>query len=322
MKTVYRTALLILISLSLVLFTAAAVHAYSTSANQTSPAGVDKANQLTETPGPEEDTCLQCHMSGSFTSIWIPVLRWIAFGGAGLILLFGIARSASVWKQRSAWTPITKRAAAWVDERYQVSDFLKPILSKPVPEWQRRWWYCLGGLTFFLFLVQGTTGIMLAFYYKPTPAEAYASIQFIENEVLLGSAVRMIHHWSANGMIVMACAHMLRVFIMGAYKPPRELNWVSGSLLLVMTLAFGFTGYLLPWDQRAYWATTVGTEIAGSIPVIGELALVFLRAGWSITSLTLSRFFALHILILPLVTVGSMLLHFIMIRKQGIMKPL
>ena len=163
---------------------------------------------------------------------------------------------------------------------------------------------------------------MLAFYYKPTPAEAYASIQFIENEVLLGSAVRMIHHWSANGMIVLAFAHMLRVFIMGAYKKPRELNWVSGVVLLTMTLAFGFTGYLLPWDQRAYWATTVGTEIAGGIPVIGELALVFLRGSWNITSLTLSRFFALHILILPLVTVTTMGLHFIMVRKQGIMKPL
>ena len=133
-------------------------------------------------------------------------------------------------------------------------------------------------------IVQGITGIMLAFYYKPTPAEAYLSIQFIENEVLLGSAVRMIHHWSANGMIVLAIAHMLRVFIMGAYKAPRELNWVSGVVLLTMTLLFGFTGYLLPWDQRAYWATTVGTEIAGSIPVIGELALVFLRGGWNITS--------------------------------------
>lgn len=322
MKTVYRTALLLLFSLILVVFTAAAVHAYSASPPLDSPARAANQGLQINTPEPEQDTCFQCHVDGSFVNIWVPLLRWIVFGAAGVALLFGIARSALVWKDRQAWVPIPKRIAAWVDERYQVSDFLKPILSKPVPDWQRRWWYCLGGLTFFLFLVQGTTGIMLAFYYKPTPAEAYASIQFIENEVLLGSAVRMIHHWSANGMIVMACAHMLRVFIMGAYKPPRELNWVSGSLLLVMTLAFGFTGYLLPWDQRAYWATTVGTEIAGSIPVIGELALVFLRGGWSITSLTLSRFFALHILILPLVTVGSMLLHFIMIRKQGIMKPL
>jgi quinol-cytochrome oxidoreductase complex cytochrome b subunit len=261
-------------------------------------------------------------VDGSFTNIWTPFLRWVFAGAAGIALLFGVARSASVWKTRAAWVPIPQRISSWLDDRYQLSELLKPILSKPVPDWQRRWYYCLGGLTFFFFLVQGVTGIMLAFYYKPTPAEAYASIQFIENEVFLGSAVRMIHHWSANGMIVMACAHMLRVFIMGAYKPPRELNWVSGVLLLVVTLAFGFTGYLLPWDQRAYWATTVGTEIAGSIPVIGQLAFIFLRAGWNITSLTLSRFFGMHVLVLPLVTVGTMVAHFLMVRKQGIMKPL
>lgn len=322
MKTVYRTALFFLLSISLVVFSAAAVHAYtaSTAGGFLNQSGTNQP--LAVTPEPEKDTCIQCHVDGSFANVWTPFLRWVVFGGAGVALLFGVARSVSVWQTRSAWVPIPQRISAWLDERYQLSEFLEPILSKPVPEWQRRWWYCLGGLTFTLFLVQGITGIMLAFYYKPTPAEAYASIQFIESEVMLGSAVRMIHHWSANGMIVMACAHMLRVFIMGAYKPPRELNWVSGVVLLVMTLAFGFTGYLLPWDQRAYWATTVGTEIAGSIPVIGQLALIFLRAGWNITSLTLSRFFALHVLILPLITVATMGLHFIMVRKQGIMKPL
>ncbi len=319
MKSIYRTILIVAISAILVLTTAAGVHAYTT-ANQSTGEGNDL--QALAPPGPEEDTCFQCHVDDTFTNIWMPLGRWALFGVAGLILLFGIARSASVWRSRAEWVPIPTRIIAWIDERYQLSEFLKPILAKPVPDWQRRWWYCLGGLTFFLFLVQGVTGIMLAFYYKPTPAEAYASIQFIENEVLLGSAFRMIHHWSANGMIVMAFAHMLRVFIMGAYKAPRELNWVSGVSLLVMTLAFGFTGYLLPWDQRAYWATTVGTEIGGSIPIIGDLALVFLRGGWSITSLTLSRFFAAHILILPLVTVTFMGLHFIMIRKQGLMKPL
>jgi len=322
MKTVYRTILFALISVVLVIFSSAVVHAYTAPV----PAGVIREDvlgqPLTVTPEPEKDTCIQCHVDGSFSNIWTPFVRWIVFGAAGVALLFGVARSASVWSNQSHWVPIPKRITAWIDERYQLSEFLKPILSKPVPDWQRRWWYCLGGLTVFLFLIQGATGIMLAFYYKPTPAEAYASIQFIENEVLLGSAVRMIHHWSANGMIVMAVAHMLRVFILGAYKPPRELNWVSGVTLGVMTLAFGFTGYLLPWDQRAYWATTVGTEIAGSIPVIGQLALVFLRAGWNITSLTLSRFFSLHILILPLITVGTMLMHFLMVRKQGIMKPL
>jgi hypothetical protein len=319
MKSIYRTILIAALSALLLLATAAGVHAY-TAANQLSGESSDLASQTP--PEPERDTCIQCHVDEEFTNIWTPLVRWVLFGSAGVVLLFGIARSASVWRSRAEWVPIPSRILAWIDERYELSEFLKPILAKPVPDWQRRWWYCLGGLTFFLFLVQGVTGIMLAFYYKPTPAEAYASIQFIENEVLLGSAFRMIHHWSANGMIVMAFAHMLRVFIMGAYKPPRELNWVSGVSLLVMTLAFGFTGYLLPWDQRAYWATTVGTEIGGSIPIIGDLALVFLRGGWSITSLTLSRFFAAHILILPLVTVTAMGLHFIMIRKQGLMKPL
>ena len=322
MKTAYRTIFIVFISVGLILFSAAAVHAYTAAepVSSINPEGSDLLQVVP--PAPEKDTCIQCHLDGSYSTIWTPLIRWVVFGGAGALFLFGVARSISVWNTRAEWIPIPTRILKWLDDRYQISDFLKPILSKPVPDWQRRWWYCLGGLTVFLFLVQGITGIMLAFYYKPTPAEAYASIQFIENEVLLGSAVRMIHHWSANGMIVMACAHMLRVFIMGAYKPPRELNWVSGVVLLIMTLAFGFTGYLLPWDQRAYWATTVGTEIAGAIPVIGDLALIFLRGGWNITSLTLSRFFALHILILPLITVATMAMHFIMVRKQGVMKPL
>jgi len=319
MKTVTRTILIVVASV-LLLGTAAGVHAF-TAENQLAATPNTSSIDL-DPPQPEEDTCIQCHVDEDWTNLWTPLVRWILIGGAGVALLFGIARSASVWRTKEEWIPIPSRILAWIDERYELSESLKPILDKPVPDWQRRWWYCLGGLTFFLFIVQGVTGIMLAFYYKPTPAEAYLSIQFIENEVLLGSAVRMIHHWSANGMIVMAFAHMLRVFIMGAYKAPRELNWVSGVLLLVMTLAFGFTGYLLPWDQRAYWATTVGTEIAGSIPVIGELALVFLRTGWNITGLTLSRFFGLHVLVLPLVTVTSMGIHFIMIRKQGVMKPL
>lgn len=322
MKNFYRKIFFFIISVSILLLSAAAIHAYTAEEPETS--SLSEVNQL-PIPAPikpENDTCFQCHVDGSFTNIWTPTVRWVLFGAAGVALLFGIARSASVWKTREAWIPLPKRVTNYLDDRFQLTDFLKPILSKPVPDWQRRWWYCLGGLTFFFFIVQGVTGIMLAFYYKPTPAEAFASIQFIESEVLLGSAIRMIHHWSANGMIVLACAHGLRVFIMGAYKPPRELNWVSGVVLFTMTLAFGFTGYLLPWDQRAYWATTVGTEIAGSIPVIGDLALVFLRAGWNITSLTLSRFYALHILVLPLVTLTFMGLHFIMVRKQGIMKPL
>ena len=217
---------------------------------------------------------------------------------------------------------MTTRVADWIEERYQIAKPLNEMLKKPVPSFARWWWYCLGGITFFLFVIQGTTGILLAFYYKPTAAEAYASIQFIENEVYFGAAIRAIHHWSANGMIVMAVAHMIRVFIMGAYKPPRELNWVSGAILLVLTLAFGFTGYLLPWDQRAFWASTVGTEIAGAVPAVGNLALIFLRDGWGVTEATLGRFFGLHVLVIPIATVTFMLLHFMMIRRLGVKRPL
>jgi len=286
--------------------------------------GAQQATVLSEDapPPPNKDSCLHCHITGEEAGIWTPLVRWIIFGTAGLILAFGIVRSVSAWKTRAPWKPLVERSAEWVDERYEISDPLSKALKKPIPEWQRRWWYCLGGLTLFFFIVQGITGVMLAFYYKPTPEAAYASIQFIETEVRFGAAFRMIHHWSANGMMVMVIAHMMRVFITGAFKNPRELNWVSGVVLFLVTVGFGFTGYLLPWDQRAYWATTVGTEIAGSIPVIGELALLYLRVGWSITSLTLGRFYALHVLIFPAVIVGMMVMHFIMVRRQGIHKPL
>jgi quinol-cytochrome oxidoreductase complex cytochrome b subunit len=173
-----------------------------------------------------------------------------------------------------------------------------------------------------LFVIQGITGTLLAFHYIPTPEDAYASIQAIESQVQFGAAIRAIHHWSANGMIIMVVAHLLRVFITGAFKPPRELNWITGVLLFIITFGFGFTGYLLPWDQRAFWATTVGTEIGGGIPWIGDLVLVFLRGAWNVAAVTLSRFYAVHILVLPVAIIVLLGLHFIMIRKQGIARPL
>ena len=284
------------------------------------------ADPLPDTAAPattvERNTCLHCHLSGETTNVWVPPVRWSVFGLAGLVFAFGMYRSASAWTTRRPWRSLVSRAADWVDDRYSVKAPLEKALSKPVPSHALRWFYCLGGITALLFVVQAVTGILLAFYYKPTPEGAYASIQYIETEVRLGSAIRAIHHWAANGMIVMCFAHMLRVFITGAFRPPRELNWVGGFLLLILTLAFGFTGYLLPWDQRAYWATTVGTEIAGGIPDVGPLALVFLRAGWTITAQTLSRFFAAHVLLLPVFTVGLMGTHFLMVRRQGIAEPL
>ncbi len=285
------------------------------------PGVLDELSSV-EVPPAKLEPCLHCHIQGEHTNLWTPTARWLVFGTLGLVFLFGFWQSASIWTQRKPFKPLTTRVAEWVEERYQIAKPLNEILKKPVPSFARWWWYCLGGITFFLFVIQGTTGIMLAFYYKPTAAEAYASIQFIENQVYFGAAIRAIHHWSANGMIVMAVAHMIRVFIMGAYKPPRELNWVSGVILLILTLAFGFTGYLLPWDQRAFWASTVGTEIAGAVPAVGNLVLIFLRDGWGVTEATLGRFFGLHVLVIPTATVFFMLLHFMMVRRLGVKRPL
>ncbi len=311
-----------------ILFISVTVHAGTMTAAEANEsanmplAGAPTSGAAAEIPPPKLEPCLSCHITGETESIWTPFARWAVFGTFGLAFVYGVYRSASVWTQRKPFTPLTARAAKWVDERYQISEPLSKILKKPVHKYATRWWYCLGGITAFLFVVQGITGIMLAFYYKPSADLAYDSIQFIETEVRFGAAIRMIHHWAANAMIVMCIAHMLRVFIMGAFKPPRELNWVSGVLLLILTLAFGFTGYLLPWDQRAFWATTVGTDIAGSIPAIGNLALVFLRVGWDVSDATLGRFYALHIIVIPLATVVLMLVHFMMVRRLGVKKPL
>jgi hypothetical protein len=273
-------------------------------------------------PPAELDTCQHCHLSGTIENMWTPLARWSVAGFGGLVFVWGAYRAGSTFVTRKRWKPLWMSSVEWIDRRFQLVEPMKKVLGKPVPMYATRWMYCLGGITFALFLVQGITGILLAFYYKPTPAEAYASIQFIENEVRFGAAIRAIHHWSANGMVVLVVAHMLRVFIHGAFKAPRELNWVSGVVLLLLTLGFGLTGYLLPWDQRAYWATTVASEIMGGVPQIGNLILVFVRGGWDVTAVTLSRFYAVHILALPIIIVLFLGAHFLMVRRQGISRPL
>ncbi len=318
---------LALISFGAVLLVAAGFGLHGATASASTPQAASssagsEAILFSAPPPPNQDTCLSCHIAGENKNLWTPLARWLVFGTFGLVFAFGVYRSASVWTGRKPYKPLVNRAVEWVDERYELSPLLSKLAAKPVPRFAMKWWYCLGGITAFLFVVQGVTGIMLAFYYKPSAAEAYNSILFIENEVRFGAAIRMIHHWAANGMIVMCIAHMLRVFIMGAYKNPRELNWVSGMALLLLTLVFGFTGYLLPWDQRAYWATTVGTDIAGSVPAIGNLILVFLRVGWDVSEATLGRFYGLHVIVTPLLTLAFMLAHFMMIRKLGVARPL
>lgn len=171
-------------------------------------------------------------------------------------------------------------------------------------------------------MTQAITGMLLTLYYQPTPQAAYASIQMIDSQVRFGWLVRGIHHWSAQLLVATLIVHMGRVFFMGAYKKPRELNWVDGMLLLVVTFGFAFTGYLLPWDQKAYWATTVGTGLASSIPGLGELVVVFLRGGRVVSGATLARFYAIHIMWLPVAIVVLLVLHFMMVRRQGISGPL
>jgi hypothetical protein len=282
-----------------------------------------RQNQIVSSvPPPERNPCLHCHIHGEEKGLWTPLARWLLLGMVGFVFGMGVYRSANTWTTRRPWKSLGQRSIDWLDERYQISGMLGKLMSKPVPRYALHWWYCLGGITAFLFFVQALTGTMLAFYYKPTPEAAYSSIQYIESQVRFGASIRAIHHWSANGMIVVCIAHMLRVFIMGAYKKPRELNWVSGAVLLILTLFFGFTGYLLPWDQRAFWATTVGTEIGGSIPLIGNLALVFLRVGWDVSGETLNRFYSLHVILLPVLTLAMMGAHFLMVRRLGIARPI
>ncbi|NOZ27485.1 MAG: cytochrome bc complex cytochrome b subunit [Chloroflexi bacterium] len=211
------------------------------------------------------------------------------------------------------------RLINWLDERYQLRALMQALLHVYIPREAKTFY--LGGITLFLFAVQVITGSLLTLYYQPTPDTAYDSVLFITSDVTFGWLIRSIHAWGANLMILFCILHLLRVYFQGAYKPPRELTWMIGVALLGVTLGFGFTGYLLPWDQRAYWATTVGTEMAGAVPVVGEYLLRFLRGGMDITSATLSRFYGVHTLLLPL-TLGAILAaHIVLIHQQGLANP-
>jgi quinol-cytochrome oxidoreductase complex cytochrome b subunit len=211
-----------------------------------------------------------------------------------------------------------RAALAWVNNRFGAEELMEDQFNRIVPIHATNYIYCFGGIAFVLFILLAITGILLAVYYQPTPDQAYQSVLNISTHVQFGWWLRSIHKWAASGMVLLVFVHMLRVFFTGAYKRPRELNWVTGVLLLVLTLGFGFTGYLLPWDQRAYWATKVGTDIAGSVPLIGHFLLVSLRGGENISGATLGRFYDLHVLVLPALIVLLLGGHFWMIRRHGI----
>lgn len=205
----------------------------------------------------------------------------------------------------------------WLDQRVDLRSARRALLDREVPD-RLTWWHTLGSATLTVFGVQVVTGIVLATFYSPSPDHAYNSIQFIQQQVAGGQVLRGIHHWAASAMVVLVLAHMIRVFSMGAYKYPREANWVLGAGLFVLVLGFSFTGYLLPWDQKAYWATAVGTSIAGTTPVIGGFLLSVLRGGAELGAATLTRFYAFHVLLLPALLGGFVLLHLVMVIRQGI----
>ncbi len=209
------------------------------------------------------------------------------------------------------------------DQRFELTDRInKAVLDKRVPVHARKYYYCFGGITFFLFIMQVITGVILTFYYVPSPEKAYASVYYISNTVAYGWLIRGIHHWSANLMVIFVVLHMLRVFLTASYKHPREFNWVVGMLLLIITMAFSLTGYLLPWDQKAFWGSTVTVELVKNVPFMGPPMAKILMGGETIGGETITRFFSLHIMVLPAILIILLIPHFWMIRKQGISGPM
>jgi menaquinol-cytochrome c reductase cytochrome b subunit len=205
----------------------------------------------------------------------------------------------------------------WLEERSGLVGGVKYFLFRKVPA-DIGWWHTLGSATLTAFLVQALTGVVLAMYYKPDPDSAYESIQRITNDITLGWLVRGMHRWGASVFIILMFFHMARVFLFGAYKYPRELNWIIGVLLLATGMFEGFTGYLLPWDQTAYWASVVGININGTAPIAGPLLAQFLRGGAEIGPDTLSRFYALHMLLLPGALFALIGLHLYLVVRLGV----
>ncbi len=208
----------------------------------------------------------------------------------------------------------------WLEERSGLVGGVKYFLFRKVPR-DTGWFHTLGSATLTAFLVQAITGVVLAFYYKPDPDKAYQSIQFITNDLTLGWLVRGMHRWGASVFIILMFLHMARVFLFGSYKYPRELNWIIGVLLLALGMLEGFTGYLLPWDQTAYWATVVGINLNGTMPVIGPFLAQFLGGGAEISSDALSKFYSLHMLVIPGAIFALIGLHLYLVIRLGVTSP-
>jgi ubiquinol-cytochrome c reductase cytochrome b subunit len=215
---------------------------------------------------------------------------------------------------------VLKRIAAWLDDRLGLSDSVLPVLRHPVPR-DVNWWYVLGSATLVAFIVQIVTGVALAFTYVPAPNTAYESLEFITHRALLGNVVRGIHFFGASAMVILIAAHAARVFLMGSYKFPREMGWLTGVLLLMLTLGMAFTGQLLRWNQDAYWAIVVAAEQAGRAPVIGPTLAQVIVAGQVVGEATLTRFYATHVFLLPALMFALIGLHLYLVVRHGISEP-
>ena len=214
-----------------------------------------------------------------------------------------------------------ERFGGWLEDRTGLSSIKALAKKKDVPVHRHTIWYYLGGMSLFLFLCQLVSGILLLFYYRPSANEAFESVHFIMAEVQFGWLVRSLHAWAANLMVFTVFIHLFSVFLLKAYRAPRDLTWMSGVVLFVLTLGFGFTGYLLPWNELAFFATKVGTEIVGVVPFIGEFARNLLRGGTDVTGATLTRFYAIHVAILPAATILLVGLHLLQVQRHGMSIP-
>jgi cytochrome b6 len=221
-------------------------------------------------------------------------------------------------------SPVEQHGALWrwLDRRVGLADLEYLARKKQVPLHRHTIWYYFGGMTLFLFAIQVATGILLLFYYRPSAEEAYESVQFLMAEVEFGWLIRSIHAWAANLMIFTLFVHMFSVLLLGVYRPPREVTWFSGVALMGLAMGFGFTGYLLPWNELAYFATKVGTEITGAVPLVGSFLLRLLRGGDEVTGATLTRFYGIHVAVLPALTAALVGLHLFLVQKHGMSVPL
>jgi len=211
---------------------------------------------------------------------------------------------------------MTSKIGDWVDERSGWRKVYETIFLRKIPK--INWLYTLGSATLFTMSLQIVTGILLTLYYVPEPTQAYASVDYITNDLTFGWLIRGLHHWGSSAMVLLVILHMVRVIAYGAYKYPREATWFSGVALLLLTFSFGFTGYLLPWDQRAYWATVVGTRIGEVTPFVGGSLKNIMLGGEEISGLTLTRFYGAHVWILPGVLLLLVGVHMYLVVRNGI----